>query len=72
MLKIFTFIIQRFYPRMEQIAEVADTLSHDDLMEVTKSSLTNILRSDSLLSDLPSDIILEEIISLVSGMVVVL
>lgn len=57
---------------MEQIAEVADTLSHDDLMEVTKSSLTNILRSDSLLSDLPSDIILEEIISLVSGMVVVL
>ncbi|XP_023946480.2 U11/U12 small nuclear ribonucleoprotein 25 kDa protein isoform X1 [Bicyclus anynana] len=49
---------------MEEIAEVAETLSHDDLLEITKSSLVNLLRSDSLLSDLPSDIILEEIISL--------
>ncbi|XP_023946481.2 U11/U12 small nuclear ribonucleoprotein 25 kDa protein isoform X2 [Bicyclus anynana] len=51
---------------MEEIAEVAETLSHDDLLEITKSSLVNLLRSDSLLSDLPSDIILEEIISLVA------
>ncbi|XP_050362112.1 U11/U12 small nuclear ribonucleoprotein 25 kDa protein [Nymphalis io] len=49
---------------MDQIAEVAKTLSHDDLLEVSKSSLQTILNSDSLLSDLPPDIILEEIQSL--------
>ncbi|XP_034828211.1 U11/U12 small nuclear ribonucleoprotein 25 kDa protein-like [Maniola hyperantus] len=49
---------------MELIAETADTLSHDDLLQITKSSLTDLLHADPLLSDLPSDIILEEIISL--------
>ncbi|XP_047544745.1 U11/U12 small nuclear ribonucleoprotein 25 kDa protein [Vanessa atalanta] len=51
---------------MDQIAEVAKTLSHDDLLEVSKSSLQTILSSDSLLSDLPPDIILEEIQSLIA------
>lgn len=50
---------------MDQIAEVAKTLSHDDLLEVSKSSLQTFLSSDSLLSDLPPDILLEEINSLV-------
>lgn len=50
---------------MDQIAEVAKTLSHDDLLEVSKSSLQTFLCSDSLLSDLPPDILLEEINSLV-------
>lgn len=50
---------------MEQIAEVASTLSHDDLLEITKSSLKSVFNSDPLLSDLPEDIILEEIQSLV-------
>ncbi|XP_045763744.1 U11/U12 small nuclear ribonucleoprotein 25 kDa protein-like [Maniola jurtina] len=48
----------------QQIAETAETLSHDDLLQITKFSLTNLLQTDSLLSDLPSDIILEEIVAL--------
>ncbi|XP_045459188.1 U11/U12 small nuclear ribonucleoprotein 25 kDa protein-like [Melitaea cinxia] len=51
---------------MDQIAEVAKTLSHDDLIEVSKSSLQTFLSSDSLLSDLPPDILLEEINSLIA------
>ncbi|CAH0726194.1 unnamed protein product, partial [Brenthis ino] len=51
---------------MEQIAEVASTLSHDDLLEITKSSLKSVFNSDPLLSDLPEDIILEEIQSLIA------
>ncbi|XP_028172006.1 U11/U12 small nuclear ribonucleoprotein 25 kDa protein-like [Ostrinia furnacalis] len=43
--------------------EIADTLSHDDLIEVTNSSITALLKSDTLLCDLPSDVILEEVIS---------
>lgn len=50
---------------MEKIAEVASTLSHDDLLEVTKSSLKTYISNDQLLSDLPEDVILEEIESLV-------
>ncbi|CAB3230416.1 unnamed protein product [Arctia plantaginis] len=36
-------------------------LSHDELLEVTQSSLSALLRNDSLLRDLPEDIIVEEI-----------
>ncbi|KAL0849580.1 hypothetical protein ABMA28_013842 [Loxostege sticticalis] len=43
--------------------EIADTLSHDDLIEITNSSISALIKSDSLLSDLPSDVILEEIVS---------
>lgn len=50
---------------MDKIAEVASTLSHEDLLEITKSSLKNYISNDQLLSDLPEDIILEEIESLV-------
>lgn len=57
---------------MDQIAEVAKTLSHDDLLEVSKSSLQTFLSSDSLLSDLPPDILLEEINSLVRYIIIYL
>ncbi|XP_059058165.1 U11/U12 small nuclear ribonucleoprotein 25 kDa protein-like [Achroia grisella] len=48
---------------MEQPGELANTLSHDDLIEITKSSLCTLINSDSLLSDLPPDVILEEVIA---------
>ncbi|XP_028036052.1 U11/U12 small nuclear ribonucleoprotein 25 kDa protein [Bombyx mandarina] len=38
-------------------------LSHDDLIESTQLTLGTLLRTDPLLSDLPQDIILEEIVS---------
>lgn len=38
-----------------------ENLSHDQLVEITTSSLCTIFQSDSLLRDLPSDITIEEI-----------
>ncbi|KAG6441173.1 hypothetical protein O3G_MSEX001678 [Manduca sexta] len=40
-----------------------ETLSHDELVELTQSSLETLFKCDSLLKDLPSDIILEEVLS---------
>ncbi|KAM3958070.1 U11/U12 small nuclear ribonucleoprotein 25 kDa protein-like [Aphomia sociella] len=48
---------------MNKVDELASTLTHDDLIEVTKSTLCTMITSDSLLSDLPSDIILEEVLA---------
>lgn len=42
---------------------IAKEVSHDEVLEITKSLLSTLFKSDSLLSDLPSDIILEEILS---------
>lgn len=51
---------------MESVENIANTLSHDELLEITKSSLCTLISCDSLLSDLPTDIILEEVLSQVS------
>ncbi|XP_068621096.1 U11/U12 small nuclear ribonucleoprotein 25 kDa protein [Battus philenor] len=48
---------------MDEIEDVANTISHDELLEITQSSLCTLLNYDSLLCDLPSDIITEEILS---------
>ncbi|KAI5640660.1 hypothetical protein NE865_06978 [Phthorimaea operculella] len=48
---------------MESVENVASTLSHDELLEITKSSLYTLLKCDPLLSDLPSDIVLDEVLS---------
>ncbi|CAG9134722.1 unnamed protein product [Plutella xylostella] len=48
---------------MESVENIANTLSHDELLEITKSSLCTLISCDSLLSDLPTDIILEEVLS---------
>ncbi|KAL4712975.1 hypothetical protein ACJJTC_012045 [Scirpophaga incertulas] len=42
-------------------ADLAETLTHDDLVEVTNSSISALITSDPILNDLPPDIILEEI-----------
>lgn len=55
---------------MDPIADIADTLSHDDLIEITNSSIAALLKSDSLLSDLPPDVILEEVISQVPDTII--
>lgn len=49
--------------------DIGITLSHDELLEITQSSLCTLLTCDSLLNDLPSDIILEEVLSQVSFLV---
>lgn len=51
---------------MEYEEELASALSHDELLEVTQSSLATLMSKDSLLKDLPNDIITEEISSLVN------
>ncbi|RVE46206.1 hypothetical protein evm_009164 [Chilo suppressalis] len=43
--------------------QIADTLSHDDLIQISHSAINDIINSDPLLSDLPGDMILEEIFS---------
>ncbi|XP_026314524.1 U11/U12 small nuclear ribonucleoprotein 25 kDa protein-like [Hyposmocoma kahamanoa] len=42
---------------------LAATLSHDELLEITQSSISTLLTCDPLLSDLPPDITLEEVLS---------
>lgn len=51
---------------MELLKDVAASLSHDELLEVTKSSLCTLMSCDPLLNDLPLDIITEEILLLVN------
>ncbi|KAF9787587.1 hypothetical protein SFRURICE_001639 [Spodoptera frugiperda] len=48
---------------MENEEDLASTLSHDELLEITQSSLATLLSKDSFLKDLPNDIIIEEILS---------
>ncbi|KAH9633584.1 hypothetical protein HF086_016318 [Spodoptera exigua] len=48
---------------MENEEDLASTLSHDELLEITQSSLATLLSKDSYLKDLPNDIIIEEIVS---------
>ncbi|XP_061378473.1 U11/U12 small nuclear ribonucleoprotein 25 kDa protein-like isoform X2 [Danaus plexippus] len=48
---------------MDEMISIAKEVSHDEVLEITKSLLSTLFKSDSLLSDLPSDIILEEILS---------
>uniref|UniRef100_A0A2A4ITG6 SNRNP25 ubiquitin-like domain-containing protein n=1 Tax=Heliothis virescens TaxID=7102 RepID=A0A2A4ITG6_HELVI len=43
--------------------DLATSLSHDELLEVTQSSLATLLSNDSLLKDLPNDILIEEVLS---------
>ncbi|CAD0195900.1 unnamed protein product [Chrysodeixis includens] len=43
--------------------DIVSTLSHDDLLEITQSSLVTLMSTDELLKDLPNDIIIEEILS---------
>lgn len=43
--------------------EVIESLSHEDLCEITQSSLRRLIASDPLLSDLPGDVTAEEVLS---------
>lgn len=40
--------------------EAIDNLSHEDLCEITQSSIKRLIASDHLLSDLPVDVTPEE------------
>lgn len=37
------------------------SLTHEELLKVTKSTLNELLKNDSILSDLPPDVTLEEV-----------
>lgn len=39
------------------------TLSHEDLMKISQSALKRILATDSLLSDLPGDVTIDEVMA---------
>lgn len=41
--------------------EDIDNLSHEDLLEITQSSVKRLIASDPLLSDLPVDVTPEEV-----------
>ncbi|KPJ07127.1 U11/U12 small nuclear ribonucleoprotein 25 kDa protein [Papilio machaon] len=56
-------ILSQVIFEMDEIDDVAHSVSHDELLEITESSLFKLLNFDSLLCDLPSDIIIEEILS---------
>lgn len=43
--------------------EQIETLSHEDLMEISQSALKRILATDSLLSDLPGDVTVDEVLA---------
>lgn len=44
--------------------EDIDNLSHEDLLEITQSSVKRLIASDPLLSDLPVDVTPEEVVLL--------
>ncbi|XP_049887170.1 U11/U12 small nuclear ribonucleoprotein 25 kDa protein-like [Pectinophora gossypiella] len=48
---------------MADIENLANSLTHDELLEVTKSSLCTLMSCEPLFSDLPQDIVLEEVLS---------
>lgn len=37
------------------------SFNHDDLLEITKTTLNEVIQRDSLLSDLPADVTVEEV-----------
>lgn len=51
--------------------DIASTLSHDELLEITQSSLATLMSTDELLKDLPNDIIIEEILSQVNERIII-
>lgn len=47
----------------QTLEEEIDTLSHEDLLEITQSSLRRLIASDPLLNDLPVDVTVEEVLA---------
>lgn len=45
------------------LEEQIENLSHEDLMEISQSALKRILATDSLLSDLPGDVTVDEVLA---------
>lgn len=43
--------------------EEIDNLTHEDLLEITESSLKRLITADPLLSDLPADVTVEEVLA---------
>lgn len=48
---------------MQNLDEQMENMSHEDLMEISQSALKRILATDSLLSDLPGDVTVDEVVS---------
>ncbi|XP_047514219.1 U11/U12 small nuclear ribonucleoprotein 25 kDa protein-like [Pieris napi] len=52
---------------MEDWKSIVTTLTHDEVVEVTKSSLCTLISTDPVLGDLPLDVITEEILLLTAA-----
>ena len=48
-------------PGQDERLKETISLTHEELLKVTKSTLNELLRNDSVLSDLPPDVTLEEV-----------
>lgn len=49
--------------KQQTIDEEIENLSHEDLLEITQSSIRRLITSDPLLSDLPPDVTFEEVVA---------
>jgi hypothetical protein len=47
----------------QNLEQELDSLSHEDLCEITQSSLRRLIAADPLLQDLPGDVTTEEVLS---------
>lgn len=47
----------------QSLEQELDNLSHEDLCEITQSSLRRLIAADPLLQDLPGDVTAEEVLS---------
>lgn len=45
----------------DKLQEQLESLSHEELLEITESSLRRLIASDALLKDLPVDVTIEEV-----------
>lgn len=47
----------------ENLKAALESLSHEDLIEITQSSVRRLIATDSLLKDLPGDVTAEEVLA---------
>ncbi|KAK9880668.1 hypothetical protein WA026_011905 [Henosepilachna vigintioctopunctata] len=60
------YFFHHHYYWMGDLEEELEKLSHEDLLEITQSSLKRLISADSLLQDLPLDVTTDEVLSQVA------
>lgn len=49
--------------KKQTLDEEIENLSHEDLLEITESSVKRLITADPLLNDLPADVTVEEVLA---------